>query len=243
FDYSKVYWNSRLHPEHERLVAKFACGSSICDVMAGVGPFAIPAARKGTLVWANDLNPASYQALCDNVRLNKVGARVRPFNMDGRAFIRHAFAEYCKQTAGERVSSLPPLPRSNTGKKAAKDAVPPIAVGSRSFDHVVMNLPAIALEFLDAFRGLFYSITGGSEVDEAINLPTIHTHCFTKSDEPEKDILTRACRALGYPEEKYRELTADVHYVRKVAPKKDMYCLSLLLPESVAYAADAGSEA
>lgn len=40
--------------------------------MAGVGPFSVPAAKKGAIVYANDLNPASYESLCENIRLNKV---------------------------------------------------------------------------------------------------------------------------------------------------------------------------
>ncbi|KAJ1662946.1 tRNA(m(1)G37)methyltransferase [Coemansia sp. RSA 1646] len=238
FDYSKVYWNSRLHSEHERLIKRFPQGASVCDVMAGVGPFVVPAARRGALVWANDLNPASYQAMCDNIRMNKVQDRVRAFNMDGRDFIRKAFADFIALTA-KGPPSLPPISKCNTGKQKAGTAqAPPITVPSRSFDHVVMNLPAIAIEFLDAFRGLFRNITGKSEKesDDLLQMPLIHTHCFTKSDEPEKDILQRACRAMGYPEDKYSDLDAEVFYVRRVAPKKDMYCLSLRLPKSVAYA-------
>ncbi|KAJ2780053.1 tRNA(m(1)G37)methyltransferase [Coemansia javaensis] len=238
FDFSKVYWNSRLHPEHERLSRLFAAGSSVCDVMAGVGPFAIPAARRGALVWANDLNPASYEALCDNIQRNKAQDRVRAFNMDGRDFIRTAFADYHALARGGSLT-IPPLPRSNASRTRPQ-AEPPIPVASRSFDHVVMNLPAIAIEFLDAFRGLFRQITGAAAPADdgtAPNLPLIHAHCFTKSSEPERDILQRACRALGYPEDGYQELDATIHYVRKVAPNKDMYCLSLRLPVSVAYAA------
>ncbi|KAJ2079796.1 tRNA(m(1)G37)methyltransferase [Coemansia sp. RSA 988] len=235
FDYSKVYWNSRLHSEHERLINMFGRGSSICDVMAGVGPFAIPAAKQGALVWANDLNPASFNALCENVRLNKVQARVRTFNKDGRDFIRKAFTEYYQVAKGGTLS-IPALPKKNTtnlGATAKEQAIP---ITSKSFDHVVMNLPAIAIEFLDAFRGLFRHIAGENDKDEPLNLPLIHVHCFTKSEEPKKDILLRACRALGFPEDKHTELDADIYFVRKVAPKKDMYCLSLRLPESVAYA-------
>lgn len=40
--------------------------------MAGVGPFSIPAVKKGAIVYANDLNPSSYQWLCENIELNKV---------------------------------------------------------------------------------------------------------------------------------------------------------------------------
>ena len=42
------------------------------DLFAGVGPFAIPAGKKGCTVHANDLNPASYDALQANIVHNKV---------------------------------------------------------------------------------------------------------------------------------------------------------------------------
>lgn len=44
----------------------------IADVFAGVGPFAIPAGKKGCGVFANDLNPVSYNYLQINVDNNKV---------------------------------------------------------------------------------------------------------------------------------------------------------------------------
>ena len=72
FDYSKVYWNSRLNTEHERLVNLFRPGDAVCDVMAGVGPFAVPAAKRKVFVWANDLNPESYACLKDATSRNKV---------------------------------------------------------------------------------------------------------------------------------------------------------------------------
>ena len=72
FNYSKVYWNSRLQTEHKRLVDSFKPGEVVCDVMAGVGPFAIPAGKKGVFVWANDLNPESYEAMKVAVVRNKV---------------------------------------------------------------------------------------------------------------------------------------------------------------------------
>ena len=72
FDYSKVYWNSRLQGEHLRVINMFKKGEAIADVMAGVGPFAIPAAKNGCFVWANDLNPFAYSSLEENIAHNKV---------------------------------------------------------------------------------------------------------------------------------------------------------------------------
>ena len=88
-----MYWNSRLQSEHRRLIQVFKKGDTICkhlvkriiknnhtkemsgylgDVMAGVGPFSVPAAKKGAHVYCNDLNPESYKWLCENIKLNKV---------------------------------------------------------------------------------------------------------------------------------------------------------------------------
>lgn len=81
-----MYWNSRLAHEHERLVNLFTKpnrslpGSDkalatiplIADVFAGVGPFAIPAAKRGAIVYANDLNEESTKWMEVNVKNNKV---------------------------------------------------------------------------------------------------------------------------------------------------------------------------
>ena len=72
FDYSKVYWNSKLEAEHTRLVKLFQPGEVVCDVMAGIGPFAVPAGKKGVFIWANDMNPESYAALNASIARNKV---------------------------------------------------------------------------------------------------------------------------------------------------------------------------
>lgn len=78
FDFSKVYWNSRLQGEHQRIIKLFNEGDLICDVFAGVGPFAIPAAKNAKcIVFANDLNPSSYLHLKEGIILNKVIGSVK----------------------------------------------------------------------------------------------------------------------------------------------------------------------
>lgn len=73
FDFSKVYWNSRLSTEHDRIVERyFEPGQVVADVMAGVGPFAVPAAKKRCFVLGNDLNPDSAHWMEVNRKDNKV---------------------------------------------------------------------------------------------------------------------------------------------------------------------------
>ena len=72
FDYSKVYWNTKLGTEHQRITALFKPGDVVADVMAGIGPFAVPAGKKGVFVWANDKNPESFKYLSEIIKRNKV---------------------------------------------------------------------------------------------------------------------------------------------------------------------------
>lgn len=84
FDYSKVYWNSKLEKEHTRLVRMFKPGEVVCDLMAGIGPFAVPAGKRGVFVWANDYNPESYKYLKDAISRNKVSKFLLLENEDTR---------------------------------------------------------------------------------------------------------------------------------------------------------------
>jgi tRNA (guanine37-N1)-methyltransferase len=246
FDFSKVYWNSRLHTEHERLCAIFKEGDAICDVMAGVGPFAIPTGKKRAFVWANDLNPDSYASLVTAINLNKVGSYVRPFNEDGREFIKTATASLL--TSPEYT--VPIFAKKKTSRSDPKPQTPPepikTLVQPRLFSHYVMNLPASAITFLPAFIGLYTGVPGvpASEIRKMfsphteIPLPMIHVYCFsTKSDDnvaETLEICAEISRRLGH------EVTPEtpelkVWDVRDVAPKKRMFCASFRLPEEVAF--------
>ncbi|PCH34211.1 guanine-N(1)--methyltransferase [Wolfiporia cocos MD-104 SS10] len=238
FDFSEVYWNSRLHTEHTRLVSLFKPEDLVADVFAGVGPFALPAAKKGCAVFANDLNPKSYQYLSKNVEDNKISDLVRASCEDGRDFIRAVF---------ERALDNP-IPPPKTSKAQAKrgrkiDAEAPTTSTPlprppplrRRVTQFSMNLPDTAIEFLDAFRGV---LSGARErelsgVYEGA-LPMVHCYCFTRELEPEaaeRDIRQRVEARLGHP----LESEVSVHWVRSVAPNKEMYCISFRLPSDVAF--------
>lgn len=243
-DFSKVYWNSRLEQEHVRLVGLFAPGDVVVDVMAGIGPFAIPAAKQHECtVLANDLNPDSYAYLVENIKLNKVcgacvqvhqgvfpychyyyhlqvGTRVTPFNMDGRAFIR-------------AVSGAPATSSPST------NAAPPGVV----YQHAVMNLPSAAIEFVDAFRGAF-----DPEAWEGQPLPTVHCYTFQRTGETQQGMLRASARGVCHRVHcadlldtlqghlgGALDATPRVHVVRSVAPNKDMVCISFVVPRAVAF--------
>jgi tRNA (guanine37-N1)-methyltransferase len=234
FDFSTVYWNSRLHTEHERLVKLFEEDDVIADVFAGVGPFAIPAAKKGCVVLGNDLNPKSAEYMEKNAHDNHVAERVRVSNLDGREFIRNSIAEIWNnpfpplgpvQSAKSRARQQ--RAARTKGRQSPSGNAEPQYPTRRRIDHFVMNLPATAIEFLDSFQGIL------APLPEAVTaydlMPMVHVHCFTREPEGEgarADLRQRAETALG------ASLPDDTvfHFVRAVAPNKDMYCLSFRLP-------------
>ncbi|VDN09807.1 unnamed protein product [Dibothriocephalus latus] len=93
--------------EHSRIVdevkrtagdgdASVRAQTVVYDVFAGIGPFAIPLARHGCTIFANDLNPASFGFLEENLKTNSSRrypiTTMKCFNLDGREFIRQLLA-------------------------------------------------------------------------------------------------------------------------------------------------------
>ncbi|KZO96368.1 hypothetical protein CALVIDRAFT_563863 [Calocera viscosa TUFC12733] len=97
FDYREVYFNTRLDNEHARIVEKFQPNEVICDVMGGVGPFSIPAAKKGCAVLLNDLNPNAIKWARFNITKNKVEDLIRLYEIDGVDFIRKSVVDLFKE--------------------------------------------------------------------------------------------------------------------------------------------------
>lgn len=208
-DFSKVYWNPRLEREHRRVVDEVQQGDIVYDVFAGIGPFAIPAAKvKKAVVYANDLNPDSYQSLCKNIKLNKVKNELKCSNLDGREFIRTVLK-----------------PSMEDHWKKCRET------GTKTSFKVVMNLPALAIEFTDAFRSLFKDIDKDIQPSSPEMLPYMYIYCFSKSETPEDDVKQRLENIIG------SQLPPNhtIRIVRNVAPNKEMLCVSFHMPANVLF--------
>lgn len=254
-NYAKVYWNSKLETEHTRMVNDFQPGEVVADAMSGIGPFAVPAGKKRVFVWANDKNPESYRYLQDAIKLNKVSPYVRPHNQDAIAFIRGAAdSVLAAHAAGEGVVVPGPKPKRSqrdpavqtkptaattpppTPPQQKKNLVPP------TISHYVMNLPASAISFLPAFRGLYHGHEMLFAPHTSTRLPLVHVYCFdikSDTDEPRLSVAQRVSADLGVEMklgDRERENEVEVRQVRDVAPKKSMYRASFRLPSEIAFA-------
>ncbi|KAJ4823643.1 hypothetical protein Tsubulata_017938 [Turnera subulata] len=289
-DYGLVYWNSRLEHEHIRLVSLFQPGEIICDMFAGIGPFAIPAAQKGCIVHANDLNPDSIHYLKINTKLNKVDDFVCAYNMDARKFISQLMGTPVSESNLESDASTVKSSEDSSGRVSDKamadnpsvtDEVKEVPAsfssdveGAKNFsgkgdesviaikrpsdssleengrsngaavssscrrkgstnkrlrsaelstskpwehvDHVIMNLPASALQFLGP------DVLGSSLLKKSYNKFLMF---ISGSADAFKDLIVAESALNAHIQDPV------FHRVRDVAPNKAMYCLSFRLPE------------
>lgn len=241
FDFSKVYWNSRLHTEHDRLVKSFKEGDFVIDVMAGVGPFAVPAGKKRVIVLANDLNPESYRYMSENISKNKVGTFVKGINEDGRVVIRESYQRLL-DFIDEKNGSIKYQTRKRRSKEQDQITEHEITI-PKYISHFVMNLPDSALEFLNEYDGIFRNHKKQIKEIENFQLPTVHVYCFEKfsseeTPEPTEEILHQRVfekmkKIMNYDQLQFD--TLSFHTVRKVSPTKPMFCVSFGLPEEFVF--------
>ena len=204
FDFSKVYWNPRLGTEHEKIVNFLKPQDVLYDVFAGVGPFAVPAARKGIKVLANDLNPESYNWLLKNAKINKTKDNLTAFNKDGRDFLKN---------------------------EVKTDILKRRENNEHGVEHIVMNLPAMAVEFLDIFRDW---LTEEEIRKVSAKQLKVHVYCFVKpgkNEEPSevaKLLVEEKLDAILCP-----KTLIEIRHVRNVSPNKEMMRVSFLLTEKI----------
>lgn len=206
FDFSKVYWNPRLCKEHERIIQILKQGDILFDVFCGVGPFAIPAAKKKCKVFANDLNPDSFKWLNHNAKVNKINSTMfKSYNDDGEYFIKNIFKEYIKQCCNGNET----IPNGSTL-------------------HVTMNLPAMAVEFLKHFNGL---LKNEKSEDFKLNI-IVHVYCFAVGDDSEQIARKMVIENINYDITPY---ITEILDVRNVSPKKEMMRVSFKMPKELLF--------
>lgn len=173
-------------------------GDVLFDVFAGVGPFSLPAAKRKCFVFANDLNPESFKWLNQNFKSNKIDEKYfKTFNKDGRDFITQDLQQNI-------VDFLKDSKRI----------------------YITMNLPAMAVHFLDAFIGLL----NPEDVPESFIPPTVFVYCFAKGENP-LDITKKMI---------YDNVTCDItdkitdiFKVRTVSSLKEMMRVSIRLDRDI----------
>jgi tRNA (guanine37-N1)-methyltransferase len=89
-DVAKAYFSPRLSNEHDRVASQVKTGETVVDLFAGIGPFAIPIAKKhkNVRVYAVDVNPDAIALLKRNVAVNRAEKQVVPLLGDARQIVR-----------------------------------------------------------------------------------------------------------------------------------------------------------
>ena len=240
-DFARVYFNSRLQSEHARLVQQIVEDARrnsrtkkkeeeeciVADAMAGVGPFAIP------LTSSNAPHYSQTKIICHANDLNPTSYEYLQKN----AKLNKCYAD---RLTMYNLDGREFIHRMN------KEGV--------NVDHFIMNLPQLAPEFLDAFRGWNFN-TSCDDDDVLSNIdtrrqPMIHVHCFGEKARCPEDIVRierqlqeRCEQALGcqncFSEHGISSSSMavtnefQVRIVRDVGPRKNMFCVSFRLPFEV----------
>jgi len=104
-DLARVYFSPRLGTERLRVAKSVQPGEIVANLFAGVGCYSIEIARHSPakLVYSIDLNPAAYELMVENIRINKVGHKVIPILGDARRIVG-------SQLKGKADRVLMPLP-------------------------------------------------------------------------------------------------------------------------------------
>jgi len=218
-DFAKVYWNSRLQFEHRRLVELIA-GKSVglykksTKKERATTPTDYPpdTSRKETIV-ADACAGIGPFAIPLTSQFHNVTVYANDLNPISYRYLK---INGTKNKCPESRLKLYNMDARQFLRKLDGEGI--------HYHHVLMNLPAIAPEFLDVFRGW------KGDYDQR---PMVHVHCFGGKDDAASDeALARCARALGCPLNKEVDETS-VHIVRDVSPKKNMLCVSFRLPREV----------
>ncbi len=108
-DLAKVYFSPRLAHERLRIAQLVKPGETVTNLFAGAGCYSVVIAKHGqaSRVYSIDKNPAAFDYMQENIRINKVGDRVVPILGDAREVIESRL----KGKADRVLMPLPELAR------------------------------------------------------------------------------------------------------------------------------------
>ena len=225
-DFAKVYWNSRLQSEHRRLVHLIAGKSRETNVKKR-------SSKKGEKMKEMSLEAGDTMSSSTGKKIIVADAcaGIGPFAIPLASQYSHVevHANDLNPTSITYLEKNGKINHCSPNKLKiynmdGRDFLRRLDKEGIEYDHVLMNLPAIAPEFLHVFSGWKGNYSAR---------PMIHVHCFGgKSDGAHDEAIERCSRALGCDLDKLRD-NISVHIVRDVSPKKNMLCVSFRLPESV----------
>jgi len=101
-DLARVFFSPRLATERHRVTEQVEPGEQVFDMFAGVGPFVIPAAKRGATAVGVDKNPVAIEYLQENAERNDVVESVTGIAAD----VRETTEEYA-DWADRLVMNLP----------------------------------------------------------------------------------------------------------------------------------------
>ncbi|KAH8741231.1 Trm5 RNA methyltransferase [Cryptosporidium ryanae] len=216
----KVYWNSRLSNERQRITQLVPKNSVVFDLTCGVGAFALPLAKLNEcLVYSNDLNPNSIKLLEQNILSNKLS--------------RHKITSSQKDC----IECIHFLLESKLNVSKLFNLTDYVCDCNRNGENVfywICNLPELSLDILPCFREFYIkhqSDYSRNEYKKTTNY--FYFYCFSKNqDDPTNEIRNRINDSLRLPFEisdfrKNHLLEPEelvIHQVRDVSPNKRMYC-------------------
>jgi tRNA (guanine37-N1)-methyltransferase len=107
-DLAKTYFSPRLATERLRVAKLVKPGEEVTNLFAGVGSYSVIIAHhtEAAQVYSIDKNPAAFDYMKENIRINKVGDRVIPILGDAREVVEQELSR-----KADRV--LMPLPESS----------------------------------------------------------------------------------------------------------------------------------
>ncbi|KAF4673794.1 tRNA(m(1)G37)methyltransferase [Perkinsus chesapeaki] len=200
-DYSNVYWNSRLSTMRQGLLNDLTPATSVVvDMCCGIGAFVIMAAKR-------------------------IGCRVYANDLNPES------TKWCAENMKlNKVPSELMTVSTEDGRDFVKRLAREGVFDDKMDFHFYMNLPSIAITFLDVFVGLLKGHEGAAEKARFL----VHCHCFAREDPPNDELYTAADRAMENKEGiKVDRRLVSINEVRDVAPNKRMYCFEFAVPKEI----------